>query len=485
IIGEVAAIYPGEVVPVDGQVISGESFIDESMLTGESELIKKSKGDMVSAGTLNGTGNFKVKITKYPKDTVLASIVRLVEEAQISKPNIQKITDKISRIFVPAVLIISLAVFCFWYFYVYNSSSFYIEKSILLSVSILVVSCPCALGIAIPMAVSLGMGVSASKGILIKNIQALQDIIKADTIVFDKTGTLTNGICSVNEIIRLNKESKYTDDELSILAGSLEQKSEHHLGKAICRYSMDKGLNLMEPDKFKAIVGKGVIGTVSGKKIKIGNNKLIKISEKCFKQLEDDEFINVYIEIDNKLEAMFKINNEIKKGADYTIQNLKDRGIHVIMLTGDNAKISENIGQNLGIEEIYSEMMPEDKVHIINKLKDEGRFVVMVGDGINDAPALAAANVSIAIGSGTDAAIQSSDIVILGNDLKQIIRTMNLSESTIKKIRSNLFLAIIYNIIAIPIAAFGKLTPETASTAMALSSISVVLNSLGIKRKYS
>ena len=481
-IGEVVVIYPGEVIPIDGKVISGESFIDESMITGESNPVRKKKGDVVAAGTLNGMGNFKAVITKNAEDTVLSSIIHLVEEAQVSKPDIQKLTDKISRIFVPAVLVIALGTFCFWYFYVYNTSSLYVEKAVLLSVSVLVVSCPCALGIAIPMAVSLGMGVSASNGIFIKNVQALQDLYKIDTIVFDKTGTLTEGRCSVHEFIRTYMNCKYSDDEIIIFSASLEQKSEHSFGKAIFRYSAKKNLKLVEPEKFQIMAGKGIWGIVNGKEIRIGNNKIVHVPEEYVHEENNTVFTHVYVEIDGKLEAVFKIDNDIKSGAAETIQVLKDKGVEVIMMTGDNCDIAQNIGRRLGIENVYYEMMPSDKVKIINELKEKNRFAAMVGDGINDAPALAASNVAIAIGTGADAAIQSSDITILGDDLNQIITAMDLSKRTIKKIKSNLFLAIVYNAVSIPFAVFGNLSPEVASAAMVLSSISVVLNSLGIKK---
>ena len=481
-IGEIVIIHPGERIPLDGTIIQGTSSIDESMITGESTWVDKKVGDKVIGGTVNTMGSFQFKVEKIGDDTVLSSIIHLVEEAQNSKPNIQKLADKLSGVFVPFVLVASAATFCFWYFYVYHASNYYIKEPILFAVSVLVISCPCALGLATPTAICIGTGVGAEHGILIKNGQALQDTCKINTIIFDKTGTLTVGNPKVEEFIKKNKQSKYNEKEILTLSASLENKSEHPLGKAISDLAIKRGYTFKEVEDFQSITGKGVRGKIEGKYILMGTQLFLKENKIDVIQNDDNILTNVYIAIDNIYEGIITLNDEIKKGVKDTIDTLKDKGMEIVMVTGDGKRVAENVGKKIGIEKIYSEVSPKDKAEIVKELKRNNRFVAMVGDGINDAPALANADVAFAVGAGTDVAIQSSHIVIVGKEIKQIPIAIDLSQKTMTKIKSNLFFALIYNAIAIPFAAAGKLSPELASACMALSSISVVLNSLSLKR---
>ncbi|WP_238915570.1 heavy metal translocating P-type ATPase [Clostridium sp. YIM B02555] len=481
-IGEIVIIRPGEIIPLDGIIIQGNSAVDESMITGESTWIDKNVGDKVTGGAVNIMGSFQFKVEKIWENTVLSSIIHLVEEAQNSKPNIQKLTDKLSSIFVPFILMTSIATFCFWYFYVYHASHYYIEKPILYAVAVLVVSCPCALGIAIPTAICVGTGISSENGILIKSSQALQDACKINTMIFDKTGTLTVGRPNVEEFIKKNKESKYSEEEILTLAASLENKSEHPLGKAITDLAVKRGYILKVAEDFQSITGKGIRGIIDGKDIIIGTESFLKENKIHVIQNDNNMLTKVYVAIDDVYEGIITLNDEIKKGVKDTIDKLKHKNIEVVMVTGDGKAVSENIAKKIGIERIYSEVLPKDKGEIVKGIKKNNRFVAMVGDGINDAPALANADVAFAIGVGADVAIQSSHIVIVGNELKQIPVAIDLSKKTMNKIKINLFLALIYNAIGIPFAASGNLSPELASACMALSSISVVLNSLSLKR---
>ncbi|EKQ53832.1 MULTISPECIES: heavy metal translocating P-type ATPase [unclassified Clostridium] len=481
-VGEIIIIRPGERIPLDGTIISGTAVIDESMVTGESTWVDKEIGDKVIGGTINTTGSFQFKVEKIGEDTVLSSIIHLIEEAQSAKPNIQKLVDRLSVLFVPFVLLSSIATFCFWYFYVYHGSSYYIEQPILFAVAVLVVSCPCALGLATPTAICIGIGVGAENGILIRSSQGLQDTYKINTMVFDKTGTITVGSPKVKELIKINENSKYDEEDILTLAGSLENKSEHPLGKSISEFVIKRGYKLKQVVDFQSIVGKGVKGIIDGKEVIIGNKSFLKENKIPVTQNVGVEFTKVYISIDNKFEGIITLNDEIKEGVKDIIDKLNDKKIEIIMVTGDGKEVSERIGKKIGIAKIYYEALPKDKAEIIKELKKNNKFVGMVGDGINDAPALAHADVAFAIGVGTDVAIQSSDIVIVGNELKQIPLSLDLSKKTMNKIRSNLFFALVYNAIGIPFAAFGKLSPELASACMALSSISVVLNSLSLKR---
>lgn len=481
-IGEVIAIHPGERIPLDGVIVEGNTTVDEAMITGESNWVVKKVGDQVIGGTINTLGSILFKVEKIGNNTVLASIIHLVEAAQSSKPKIQKLADKICRIFVPSILFAATLTFCFWYFYVYHGSNYYIEKPILYAVAVLVVSCPCALGLATPTAICIGTGVGAENGILFRNGQALQDACKINTIVFDKTGTLTVGSPVVEKIIKLNKNSKYSEKQLLNIAASIEKNSEHPLGKAIYQKALNTKASLKDARDFIAEAGKGVRGNLDGHEVLIGTeNYLIENNIKVEKN-EENKFIKIYIAIDNINEGIITLNDAIKSNVKETIDILKKKGIEVVMITGDLKSTAENIGKEVGIDKIYSQVLPKDKAKIIKELKYEKRFVAMVGDGINDAPALANADISFAIGAGTDVAIQSSDIIILGKDLSQIPVCIDLSKKTINKIKENLFLSLIYNGIAIPFAAFGKLSPELASACMALSSLSVVINSLSLKK---
>jgi Cu+-exporting ATPase len=480
--GEVIIIRPGERIPLDGIILSGSGTVNEAMITGESNLIEKKASDKVIGGTVNNLGSFTFRVEKTIEDTLLASIIHLVEEAQGSKINIQKLADKICKVFVPVVILIAVLTFIFWYFYVYHASQYYIEKPILYAVAVLVVSCPCALGLATPTAISIGTGLGAKKGILIRNGQALQDACKVDTIIFDKTGTLTLGRPVVQQIIKLNENGSYNENQLLILAASLESNSEHPLGRAIYEKAVEKGEVLKATDNFIVEPGRGVRGEIDKSDIIVGTNRYLSENNIEVPGNNEDIVNRVYIAVDGICEGLITLTDSIKENVADTIEKLKNSGIKVIMVTGDSKKVAEFIGKEIGIDKIYSEIMPDKKAKIVNELKATGGFVAMVGDGINDAPALASADISIGIGSGTDVAIQSSDIVIVGNDLSRIPIAIELSKKTMKKVRANLFLSLIYNSIAIPFAAFGKLSPEIASACMALSSLSVVINSLSIRK---
>ncbi|HWQ70962.1 MAG TPA: heavy metal translocating P-type ATPase [Desulfitobacteriaceae bacterium] len=490
-VGEVIVVKPGDKIPVDGVIIEGHSTVDESMLTGESLPVKKQVNDPVTGASLNKYGAFKFVATKVGNDTALAHIINLVEQAQGSKPPIQKIADKVCSYFIPIVLAISALTFLIWFFVVYHHILYLIDRPIIYAVAVLVVSCPCALGLATPTAIMVGMGKGAQNGILIKNGDELELACKINTVVLDKTGTITTGKPEVTDIILLpQKDRLYDEEKILRLAAIAEKKSEHPLGTAI--YEKGKGLISLEPvltEKFEALPGKGVKVLIEDQEVLIGTEKLLaengiqsKNAENILDSLQNEGKTAVLVAIDGILRAVIAIADKIKANTKEAVTTLEKMGIQVYMLTGDNQKTANSVAARVNIKDVLAEVLPADKAQEIEKLKQKGRIVAMVGDGINDAPALATANLGFAMGTGTDVALEAGGIVLLKDDLMTIPTAIKLSMRTMRKIKQNLFWAFIYNAVGIPVAATGHLNPVLAAAAMALSSISVLLNSLSLKR---
>ncbi len=491
IVGDTVVVRPGERIPVDGIIIDGYSSVDESMLTGESLPVEKRVGDLVYGGTINKEGRFKIRATKIGKDTVLAQIIRLVEEAQGSKAPIQRLADKVASIFVPTVIGIASVTFLIWYFFGPEPA---FTRAMMNFIAVLIIACPCALGLATPTALMVGTGKGAERGILIRDAEALEIAHKIDTVVMDKTGTITRGEPELVDIISLNSAST---EDLLLLAASLERASEHPLAEAIYRAAEKYNLRLKEPEEFSAIPGGGVSGILDRKRVFIGNLNLLEkegidisaVKEQVLR-LNSEGKTAVILSVEGQAQAIFAIADSVKETSRQAIAELKNMGIEVVMLTGDNERTARRIAQEVGIERFFAEVLPEGKVEIIRKLRAEGRMVAMVGDGINDAPALAEADLGIAIGTGTDIAMEASDITLIKGDLRSVVEAIRLSKLTLRTIKQNLFWAFFYNIIGIPIAAgvlypFGGplLNPIFASAAMAFSSVSVVTNSLRLRTK--
>ncbi|MBU0731268.1 heavy metal translocating P-type ATPase [Patescibacteria group bacterium] len=476
-VGDVVIVKPGEKIPVDGKVISGQSTVDESMISGESIPVEKKEGDQAVGATLNKTGSFKFKAEKIGKDTVLAQIVKVVEEAQSKKAPIQKFADKVSAYFVPTVLGIAVITFVLWM--TVGGAEF--VDALLIFTAVLVIACPCALGLATPTAIMVGTGMGAQNGILIRSGEALEIANKVNAVVFDKTGTITKGLPEVTDV---------KGDVLPI-AASLEKRSEHPLAEAIVREAGHKNIKLAEPEEFEALAGLGVKGKIEGQHIIIGTKKLlsrfnIKLDaeqEKLKNKFESEGKTVVLIAIEKNIAGLIAIADTIKESSPGAVARLKQMGIRTIMITGDNLATAEAIAKQVNIDQVLAEVMPEDKAKEISKLQKEGDVVAMVGDGINDAPALASADLGIAMGAGTDIAIETGDIVLIKNDLQDVAKAIQLSRMTMAKIKQNMFWALFYNSVGIPIAALGLLRAEFAGLAMALSSVSVVTNSLLLKRK--
>jgi len=490
LVGDLVVVRPGEKIPVDGIVKEGRSSVDESMITGESLPVSKKAEDEVIGATINKTGSFKFQATKVGKDTALAQIIKLVQDAQGSKAPIQRLADVIAGYFVPIVISIAIATFIIWFDFGPAPS---LTFALLNFVAVMIIACPCALGLATPTAVMVGTGRGAEHGILIKGGESLETAHKVDTIVFDKTGTLTKGQPEVTDIIILGALS---EQDILKLAASAEKVSEHPLGQAIVKKAAERQIEPAEPKNFRAIEGQGIETEVNGKNILIGNLKLLRDRKidsgdlpKKAEELALEGKTGVYISVDNNASGLIAIADALKESTPQAIQRLKKLGIDIVMLTGDNRRTAEAIARRAGIDRVLSEVLPEDKVHEIKKLQAMGKKVAMVGDGINDAPALAQADVGIAIGSGTDIAMEASDITLIKGDLRDVAAAIDLSRRTIRVIKQNLFWAFIYNTAGIPIAAgilypFFKilLNPIIASVAMAFSSVSVVLNSLRLRR---
>ena len=477
-VGDLIRVRPGEKIAVDGVVVEGISSIDESMVTGESLPVDKTVGDTVIGSTINNSGTLVFRAEKVGSETVLAQIVDFVKKAQTSRAPIQDLTDKISGIFVPAVVI--LAILTFWVWFVLLGASF--VTSLLYGVAVLIIACPCALGLATPTALMVGTGRSAKMGVLLKNGTVLQEIQKVQTIVFDKTGTLTEGKPVVTDII---------GDEVEVLglAASLEEASQHPLAEAIVKRASEAGLEIQTVENFQALHGKGVSGQINGKQVLLGNAKMLdgmNISstyQEKLEELEKEAKTVVFLAVDNEIKGLLALQDIPKENAKLAISQLKKRGLKTVMLTGDNAGVARAIADQIGIEEVIAGVLPEEKAHEIHKLQSAGK-VAFVGDGINDAPALSVADVGIAMGSGTDIAIESADLVLTTNNLLGLARAFDMSKKTFNRILLNLFWAFIYNVAGIPIAAgvfsgIGLvLNPELAGLAMAFSSVSVLTSSL-------
>lgn len=490
-VGDVLLVKPGEKIPVDGIVLEGYSSVDESMLTGESLPVEKQAGSLVYGATLNKMGYLKMQASKVGKDTALAQIIRMVEEAQGSKAPIQRLADRVSAIFVPIVVLIAVLTFGFWYWVAPRLSLIQtdvLESAIIHSVAVLVIACPCAMGLATPTAVMVGSGKGAEMGILIKSGEALEQAGKITNVIFDKTGTLTKGEPRITDIgLAAFKED---ENEFLSLVASLEKVSEHPLGEAIVAEATRRGLRLSEPTRFEAFAGNGVTGEVEGHSILVGNERFIeqngvdlKNSSAAFAKLQSEAKTMIYVLIDGALAGFIAIADTLKDEAKNVIGVLKQMGLSVGMITGDHQRVAHAIGQKLGLDLILAEVLPNEKALQVKKLQEKGDKVAMVGDGINDAPALTQADLGIAIGSGTDVAIASALIVLMGNDLMGVVRSIRLSRLTLTTIKQNLFWAFVYNVLLIPAAAIGFLSPILAAAAMALSSVFVVTNSLRLKRK--
>lgn len=481
-LNDIVIVRPGEKIPADGFIISGFSTVDESMITGESIPVEKKEGDKVIGGTINISGSFKFRVSATGKKSILGQIIRLVEEAQASKAPIQNLADKIASVFVPIVIGIAVITFLVW---MILGSTF--STSLIHFVAVLIIACPCALGLATPTALIVGTGIGADNGILIKNAESLELTHKITHLVLDKTGTITEGRPEVKDIIPL--KDSLSDYELQLIF-STENKSEHPIAKSITKYAKERNINFIEPDKFTNKVGLGIEAYFGDTKVLIGNERLmnenkIPIGEhlKLIEQLTSNGQIVVFASINNQLVCLISISDPVKKNSKLAIEKIKSSGIEVIMITGDNENTARSIANEVGIDQYYARVLPEDKARIVKELKGEKKVVAMVGDGINDAPALAQADVSIAMSSGTDIAMETADITLMKNDIMDVYKAIKLSHLTINAIKQNLFWAFIYNIIGIPLAALGVLNPMIAAAAMSMSSVSVVTNSLRIRRK--
>lgn len=489
--GDTLRVRPGEKVPTDGIVLEGSSSIDESMITGEPFPVSKHIGDKITGATLNGNGSFIMRAERVGSETLLSRIIQMVSDAQRSRAPIQKLADLVSSYFVPAVVAIAIFTFIVWGL---MGPSPALAHALINAVAVLIIACPCALGLATPMSIMVGVGQGARSGILIKNAEALELMSKVDTVVVDKTGTLTEGKPKLTTILSFGEKN---EDEVLLLAASLEISSEHPLGTPIVSRAKEKSLSLLPVEDFKSMTGKGVIGKIAGKTIAVGNQKLcsdlkidLSIASEKTESLRQQGQTVLYLAIDEKLAGVLAVSDVIKTSTKEAIEMLHKEGIRIVMVTGDNKTTASAVGQALGIDEIEAEVLPENKNKIIKDLQAEGRIVAMAGDGINDAPALAQANVGIAMGTGTDIAIESAGITLVKGDLRGIARARKLSHATMRNIKQNLWFAFIYNTLGVPIAAgvlypvFGLLlSPIIASAAMTLSSVSVIMNSLRLNRQ--
>lgn len=483
LVGDIIIVKPGEKIPVDGEIIEGTSTVDESMLTGESLPVEKKVMDKVTGATINKLGTFKFKATKVGKDTVLAQIVKVVEEAQGSKAPIQRFADVVSGYFVPAVIGLALLTFVIWYFIITPGD---FSTALVHLTAVLVIACPCALGLATPTSIMVGTGKGAEYGILIKSAEHLENTHKLTTVILDKTGTITKGEPEVTDTITL---SHYTVMEMLNIAVRAEKNSEHPLAQAIVKHGKKHDLSLQDPDSFIAIPGHGVEVMIEKQHVLVGTRKLmmdhnieIESAMEQIEALEEQGKTVILLAIDKKLVGLIAVADAVKGTSMQAIAELQKLGLDVWMMTGDNTRTALAIAKTVGIEHVLAEVLPEQKAQKVIALKKEGQIVAMVGDGINDAPALVASDVGFAIGTGTDIAIEAADITLMQGDLRALVTAVHLSQATMRNIKQNMFWALIYNIIGIPIAAMGYLSPVLAGTAMAFSSVSVVMNALRLKR---
>lgn len=484
--GDLVLVRPGERIPVDGRVMEGYSAVDESMLTGESVPVDKQAGDLVAGATVNKFGVLRVEATRVGRDTMLAQIVRVVEEAQGSKAPIQRLADVVAGYFVPVVITIAILTFVFWYWLVGDGT---LARALINATAVLVIACPCAMGLATPTSIMVGTGRGAENGVLIRGGEHLERTHGVDTVVLDKTGTITKGEPELTDIIAV---PSFADRETDLLrwAGQVEKMSEHPIAQAIVIGAGEQveDFQPVDPDEFEAIPGKGISARLEGRAILVGTRRLLQdygvditSLQVVVDELEQAGKTAVLMAVDGQAATALAVADTVKEHSAEAIRELRQSGIEVWMITGDNRRTAEAIAKQVGIENVLSEVLPEDKAREIQRLRDRGRVVAMVGDGINDAPALATADVGIAMGTGTDVAMEAADITLMRGDLRAIVTAIRLSRATMRNIRQNLFWAFIYNIIGIPLAAAGLLNPIIAGAAMALSSVSVVSNSLRLK----
>jgi Cu+-exporting ATPase len=481
VIGDIVVVRPGEKVPVDGEIIEGRSAVDESMLTGESIPVEKNPGDTVIGATINKTGSFKFRATNVGRDTVLSQIVRMVEEAQESKAPVQKLADRISGVFVPVVMVIALISLFLWWLVGKD-----LNAGIINAVAVLVIACPCALGLATPTSVMVGTGKGAENGILIKGGEYLQRAHEIDALILDKTGTITKGKPELTDVVSTGGIS---EEEVLRFAAITERGSEHPLGEAIVKGARERGIVMTDSSEFEAVPGHGVVALIDGKRVLLGNRRLMQKegvslgdAEQVLSRLETEGKTAMLMAVEGSLAGVLAVADTVKENSKKAVEELKGMGIDIYMITGDNKTTAEAIARQVGIENVLAEVLPEHKAEEVMKLRKAGRVTGMVGDGINDAPALAAADVGFAIGTGTDVAMEAADITLMGGDLMGIVLAIRLSRATMRNIKQNLFWAFAYNSVGIPFAAMGFLSPVIAGAAMAFSSVSVVSNALRLKR---
>jgi Cu+-exporting ATPase len=477
--GETVLVRPGERIPADGEVLDGASSVDESMLTGESMPVEKKPGARTIGGTLNRQGLLRIRATRVGKDAALAQIIKLVEEAQTSTGPVQRIADQATAYFVPAVVAVAFAAFLGWWL----AGDF--PQALLAFIAVLIISCPCALGVATPAALMVGVGKGAEAGILIRGAEVLERARQLDVAVFDKTGTLTKGEPAVTDVVKLGAPD---ENEILRLAAALEAGSEHSLGEAIVRAGRERGLSLPAVRDFEAIAGHGVRGTADGHAVLLGNRRLFRRenvdafgAEAAMTALEEEGKTAMLVGVDGRLAGAIAVADTLKPEAKEAVAALKREGVEVVMLSGDNKRTAAAIGKELGIDRVIAEVLPADKAKTIRAMQAEGKTVAMVGDGVNDAPALATADIGIAIGSGSDVAKETGGIILIKDDVREVVLAIRLSRLTLRKIKQNLFWAFVYNAVGIPIAALGYLNPIIAAAAMALSSLSVIANSATLK----